>query len=276
MLSDLLNGLKIDPYGPAPVPANRSRQRASRRDLPTNAICGLSGSGSSESASLQSFLVSRLKQRFGTAGSMEYSETWKQKATPAGRRYWAHTAFQPRTSDNGCTGWPTPTSLAVTDGHEAGNNRFVAKTVRMAAGWRSPRARSKGGGWNTNPETAQKKLDRGQMIALEDHVLLLVGWGTPRATDGTHGGPNQGDPAALPRQVACAGWPSPRANKWGEPDSHGKTALGPTSTSSLAPTARSGGLNPAHSRWLQGYPRPWCQAAIRAYRMCKRRQKGGK
>ena len=42
--------------------------------------------------------------------------------------------------------WPTPTSPVVTDGHEAGNNRFVTKTVGLAS-WVSPTAQdhSRGG-----------------------------------------------------------------------------------------------------------------------------------
>ena len=46
-----------------------------------------------------------------------------------------------------------------------------------------------------------------------------------------------------------AGWATPRANKWGEPDSHGKTVL-----SSTASTEKRGALNPEFSLWLMGFP----------------------
>ncbi len=97
-------------------------------------------------------------------------------------------------------------------------------------------------------------------------------WPTPRATDGSHGGPNQcgskGD-LTLPSAVM---FPTPRANKWGLPDSHGSVAAWfPT------PTARDGGpsdpakrlaaghqpglhdvvggqLNPEFVEWLMGWP----------------------
>ena len=48
----------------------------------------------------------------------------------------------------------------------------------------------------------------------------MVGWSTPRATDGSNGGPSQAN-GALSCDAALAGWSTPRANKWGLPDSHG-------------------------------------------------------
>lgn len=33
-----------------------------------------------------------------------------------------------------------------------------------------------------------------------------------------------------------------------------------------AGTVSSGRLNPAHSRWLMGYPKAWCEAALQAWK----------
>lgn len=105
-----LDGQTILRYGREAAPASRSAPPASAKAQPTNAISGLKCIASSPPASLNSFLANRLKQQLGSAGSTEYSETWREKITPAGLRYWAHTASGRRTSGNASTGWATPCS----------------------------------------------------------------------------------------------------------------------------------------------------------------------
>jgi hypothetical protein len=65
--------------------------------------------------------------------------------------------------------------------------------------------------------------------------------------------------------VGLASWTTPRANKWGEPDSHGKTVLG-----SLAQTERRGQLNPTFSLWLMGFPPEWESCAPQAMRSSRK------
>ena len=113
------------------VPANHIPRRAKGRATKTRATSGPSGStGSSASIDLQSALANRLQTLLDTAGSIEFSLTWKEKATPAGRRYCQLQASGRRTSGSGCSGWPSP--KAQEDGrtleqYEAGRLRGYQK-----------------------------------------------------------------------------------------------------------------------------------------------------
>ena len=66
-------------------PVSLSARPAKAKAGPTIATSGRYGIASSASAALQSSLVSRLKQRLATAGSMLYRLTWKESVTPSGR-----------------------------------------------------------------------------------------------------------------------------------------------------------------------------------------------
>lgn len=78
---------------------------------------------------------------------------------------------------------------------------------------------------------------------------ICSGWGTPRATDGSHGGPNQDDPSALPVQAAKTG-----------------TSL----SGSHAETEKQGALNPELPRWLMGYETEWDACAPMAMPLSRR------
>ena len=132
--------------------ARDSRSLAKAEDLKTLAISGHIGNGSSRSVDLQLFLANRLQEQFPTDGWILFQETWKERVTPLGRRYWEHTASGRRTGDRGCilglsspqkadgrddaatfAGWPspmagTPASLTY---NEAGNNDSSRKVVKL-------------------------------------------------------------------------------------------------------------------------------------------------
>lgn len=254
------DGLTTGPSGPARAPASRSARQAKAKEPPTPATCGLSGSGSSASIALSQSLASRLQQQFDMIGSILFRQTWKVLTTPSGRQYWAHTASAHRTSDSGCTSWPTtgamdasgtrrPKDLLAT--HRPSGAK-VCQTLNHAAflaSWPTPNAgpqndtdsrwmerraeckekHTNGNGFgmtlgmavsmaswptpNTRDHHAQGAThnERAQSSSLatriEKKAPPLAGWNTPRATDGSNGGPNQaGGP--LPADAARV---SPRA-----------------------------------------------------------------
>jgi hypothetical protein len=110
----------------------------------------------------------------------------------------------------------------------------------------------------------------------------LVGWNTPRATDGTNGGPNQAG-GALPADAALTGGATPAARDHkSEAASEEFQALrmeqtrgkplsweaGLISESSPAQTESRGVLDAAFSRWLMGFPAAWDQASPNFQNWC--------
>lgn len=126
--------------GPEAAPANRSAIPVSDWDLATSGICGQNSIDSLSSDALQRSLESRLQAALDTNGSPEFTLTWSWQDIGWHRRNCALRASARRTSDKDCGGWPTPTSPTKTDGHQAGNNRFVTKATELV-GWGTPTSR---------------------------------------------------------------------------------------------------------------------------------------
>ncbi len=114
------DGQQTSLYGLEAAPAKPSAAQEKAAEPVTTETYGRYLQISSESASLNTSLVNKLKQRLDSAGSIEYTETWKKKLTPSGVAYWAHTASTPRTSVSACTGervgWPTPQAADPIEG----------------------------------------------------------------------------------------------------------------------------------------------------------------
>lgn len=155
---NLPDGQVIGLFGQVVALANRSASRAKVKPMAMSGTSGPRCTGSSASAALTQCLASRLQARFATVGSMEYRQTWKQRATPWGRQYWAHTASARRTRGSDCFGWLTPVSQPA--------NGTLEEFLRRKRESVSRTGRSMG-------------------ITLSDlnMVAQTAGWGTPTVSD---------------------------------------------------------------------------------------------
>ena len=256
-------GRMTAPSGQDPVPASLSARQAKEKGLLTSGTCGPPSSVSSASAALTSFLASRLQALTALHGSTLYRLTWKQRTTPAGRSIPALRASVPRTSDKGCTGWPTPRSVAAGPDFAIAMRKnsggMSLQTTAQLAGWPTPRSVESGHGTG-NPTRAFNRKAR-----IEDTVFL-AGWVTPSARDwkDTPGmaterpdGRNRTD--QLPRQAITA-YPCRL------------TVSGEMLTGSCAGMESGGQLNPGLSRWLMGLPPEWDDCAAMVTPSSRRRQ----
>jgi hypothetical protein len=280
------DGPMTDQSGLALAPASRTRQRGSRKATPTPAISGPICSGSSASADLTRFLVSKLKERFATGGSMEFVETWKEKATPLGRPYWAHTASARRTSASDCSGWPTPDTGS--DGGRVSSDPLArtrasgtkkALTINEAAqlaSWPTPNACERG------PELDKSGRPASGGIDLQS-VAQLAAWPTPMAGSPETENYNAAGNTDASRKTVdlVAGWATPRAEdaeSSGMRHSRGTAdtltaQAGQDLTSSTVVTEKRGVLNPDFSRWLMGYPAAWGSCADTAMQSFQKRRR---
>lgn len=158
------------------------------------------------------------------------------------------------------------------------------ESIAKMASWRTPTAED---GMRGVPSR-----DHPRQVHSLDSQVRTSAWVSPTAQDHSRGNkpPREMD-TGIPLSQQVASWRSPASqdSKWRATPNTNKArmesgkqvslemqaveATGAISNSATSPTAKSGGLNPALSRWLQGYPKEWCLAAIRAYRKFKTRSK---
>lgn len=215
------DGPMTGPSGPAPAPASRSRSRGRRAGSTTPGIFGRSGTALSPSDALTLSLASRLAVKVASAGSTLYEMTWKEVAMPSGRSIIRLRATGRRTSGRDFIGWPTPQQ----------RDYFPAHTPEYIA--------------------AKKALGHG-MQNLNDSVVL-AGWPTPAASDGSGGG--QAKRATNPERsndlmdfAMLAGWPTPMA---GTPAQNGNNEAG-NNDSSRKTVELTGWATPAARDWRDG------------------------
>jgi hypothetical protein len=258
-------------FGPAPALANLSARQAEEQGKLMSGTSGRTGTTSSASASLQQFLANKLQARTASAGSTLYKLTWKQRDTPSQLKISALRASALRTSGSasGSSGWPTPMAgtPAQNGNNEAGNNDSSRKTVALAA-WPTPVVND-----TTGSKYAYSQGNHDKKVLKLPGAADQAGWQTPRAR-GDAGGDRylSGDTKNLEDQI--------RYNLMENPalPPHGPARLmatGEMLTGSSAEMESGGQLNPAHSRWLMGYPPEWDDCAVTAMPSSRKSQPRG-
>ena len=231
---------------------SRSASQGSRKAPKTSGTSGLISHDSSEKSDpvgfwLRTFLASELSRLTSS------SKTWRNSGTPHGLSWWVLQTLEPRIEESGSGLWPTATAGDAKQtraaGYSTASGRHAGTTLTDAASglWASPQARD----WKDSGPTQGNR--RSPNLGTQAHS-----WPTPKAADGRSKGAG-GSPDHGLDAMARAGlldqesrstngkrpdWPTPRSNRHGAPDSHGKSPI-------------RGALNPAWVTQLMGYPEGW-------------------
>lgn len=191
-------------------------------------------------------------------------KTWKDRGTPAGRSWWVLMTSEGRTGENAFGSWPTATAndaKGSTHCYSRGDHSKIAlKLPGAVKAWpagllapESPSTLGKPQDWPT--PTAHDGRRPGVDIHSTQGGDLSRGvalWRTPSASlidpkpEGTKltGRTPQDPQIGIADQVMATEWPTPRANRHGAPDSHGKSPI-------------RGSLNPRWVSQLMGFPTDW-------------------
>lgn len=248
--------------------SGREARRASLSALPENSSGSStpgtsrpSSSNSLASVTLQSSLGSRLRQQLENCGCAIYKLTWKEKTTPSGLPYSQLVASAHRTkesdSSSAHTDWPTPAVSLITN--DVNMRSTDGRTKPNKLGWAAALA-----SWPT-PTTRDHK-DGKECLNVPTNSLLgrevwKTNWPTPRSADGEK---NVRTLEGALSEIQRKGGPQDVAQAAAITQPIRITDSGQVLTGSDAEMESSGQLNPAHSRWLMGFPPEWDACAVTA------------
>ena len=209
----LPDGPTTDLFGQAVAHASPSAPQAPKKAPLMIDTSGLSGSISSASAALELSLVSKLKQRLTTDGSILFNLIWKVKATPAGRQVYRLRASARRISDNDYGSWPT--TLTADGRGSAGVGKRELPNVAKWVGWPTTSTRDYKGGYRggrmRNNKISTDTLDVAAQLTSGQTAI-----GSPAATE-NHGQLNPAHSRWLmglpPAWDACAPTATPSSRK---------------------------------------------------------------
>lgn len=272
--------------GQEAVLASHSHQQEKGLEQQTSGISGPCSLNSSASAALSMSLGNRLQARLGMGGSMEYRQTWKQKVTPAGRPYWAHTALAHRTSGRDFIGWPTPVVNDTTGSTHcySGKNPDGSNKIALKLPGAAKLAGSESALRGNALEEMETSLETSVPFADLTTAMSVNAQGQHKTDTNT---------TSEMESFTHAGWPTASSRDWKDtpgmattgvnPDGSERTRLdqlprvaqlsGPLPSGIHAETGKRGALNPAFSLWLMGYPAEWVCCGEQAMQSFPKRQR---
>lgn len=239
------------------------------------------------------------------------SLTWPRAGSMRNGTVFARPTSAHRTGGTGSSCWPTPQAhdgrrLGSDEGSTQGRNlkreseKWATPAVHTAPDASPNSSRESDLREQVKLWATPKENDGGTYSGVQDqeHPETTSGlaqqtrlWNTPSARDWKDGDPSQNvaTNSLLGRQAPRNGiggqksstdgptspqlWPSPRSNKWGPPDSHGKIPV-QWQTPRVGPHGPAGEglrhqgqpkgkrLNPFFVEWLMGLPRGWTAFAL--------------